>query len=100
MPLGTCPADIEHAIAEIGAGNDPTSLPVLEALRDRRLRVDDSGALYIMSEENASVREAVSGTAATVAVDQLRTPVTSNVVRRTLLPVIAQPVRQDAGLQL
>ena len=84
------PSDIERAVAEMGARNDPTILSVLEALRDRRLRVDEGGTLYIVSEDGADVREAVSGTAAAVAVDQLRAPVVSNVVRRTFLPVIAQ----------
>ena len=92
----TTPSDIEHTITEIGLRNDPTVLPVLEALRDRRLRADDNGNLYIVSEDGTSVRETVSGTAATVAVDQLRTPLMSNVVRRTLLPVIAQLQLQAA----
>jgi urea transport system permease protein len=92
----TTPSEIEQAVAEVGARNDLTALPVLEALRDRRLRVDENGALYIVSEDGASVREAVSGTVTTVAVDQLRAPVVSNVVRRTLLPVIAQLQLQAA----
>ncbi len=98
----TTPSEIEHAVADVGARNDPTALPVLEALRDRRLRVAEDGMLYIVSEDGASVREAASGTVATVAVDQLRTPVVSNVVRRTLLPVIAQLQLQaaDAAVRL
>jgi urea transport system permease protein len=92
----TNPSDIERVVADIGARNDPTTLPVLEALRDRRLRVDEGGTLYIVSEDGTSVREAVSGAAAAVAVDQLRAPTVSNVVRRTLLPVIAQLQLQAA----
>ena len=84
------PADVERAIAEIGARNEVSALPVLEALRDRRLRVDENGTLYVASEDGASVREAVSGNASTVAVEQLRTPVVNNMIRRTLLPVLAQ----------
>ncbi|MBM4254598.1 MAG: urea ABC transporter permease subunit UrtB [Deltaproteobacteria bacterium] len=89
-------AEVEHTLAEIGLRNEVSSLPVLEAFRDRRLRVDESGTLYIVSEDGASVREAVSGAAATVAIDQLRTPVVSNMIRRTLLPVIAQLQLQSA----
>jgi len=89
-------ADIEQAIVEMGIRNDAATLPVLEALRDRRLRVDEGGTLYIVSEDGASVREAMSGTAVAVAVDQLRAPAMSNVVRRVLLPVIAQLQLQAA----
>lgn len=98
----TTPSDIEHAVADVGVRNDPTALPVLEALRDRRLRVDEGGALYIVNEDGTSVRDAAHGTVAAVAVDQLRTPVVSNVVRRTLLPVIAQLQLQavDATVRL
>lgn len=92
----TSPADIERAIAELGARNDLTVLAALEALRDRRLRVDEGGTLYIVSEDGTLVREAISGTAATVVIDQLRTPVVNNMVRRTLLPVIAQLQLQSA----
>jgi len=84
------PGEIERAVSEVGLHNDPAALPVLEALRDRRLRVDEGNTLYIVSEDGTSAREAVSGTAASVVVEQLRAPVMSNVVRRTLLPVIAQ----------
>jgi urea transport system permease protein len=95
-------SDIEHTITEIGLRNDPAALPVLEALRDRRLRADESGTLYIVNEDGTGARDAVSGTAAAVAVDQLRTPVVNNVVRRTLLPVIAQLQLQavDAAVRL
>lgn len=98
----TTPSDIERAVVEVGARNDPTALPVLESLRDRRLRVAEDGTLYTVSEDGTSVRETMSGLAATVAVDHLRTPVVNNVVRRTLLPVIAQLQLQavDATVRL
>jgi urea transport system permease protein len=86
----TSPDDIERTITEIGLRNDPAVLPVLEALRDRRLRVDEGGTIFIISEDGTSAREATSGTPASVAIEQLRAPMVSNVVRRTLLPVIAQ----------
>src|ERR1051326_5517919 len=82
------PSEIASTVAAIGARNDSAALPVLEALRDRRLRVDEAGALYIVSEDGTSVREAVSGAPATVEVSQLRSPIVSNVVRRTLLSVL------------
>jgi urea transport system permease protein len=84
------PTELEQAVAALGARNDPQALPALEALRDRRLRVDDAGAVYIVSEDGSIVRDAVGGASAAVEASQLRTPVVSNVVRRTLASVLAQ----------
>lgn len=96
------PQEIEQAVAALGVRNDPRALPVLEALRDRRLRVDEAGVVYIVSEDGATVREALSETASAVEAGQLRTPVVSNVVRRTLTSVLAQLQLQspDATLRL
>jgi len=96
------PSDIEQAVSAIGLLNDPAALPVLEALRDRRLRVDDKGALYIMNDDGTSTREAESSSPASIEGLQLRSPVINNVVRRTLLPVIAQLQLQspDAAVRL
>lgn len=82
-------SEIERTVTALGLRNDPAALPALEALRDRRLRVDDAGQLYIVGDDG-TVRDAVSGALAPVATDQLRTPIINNLVRRTLLPVIAQ----------
>jgi urea transport system permease protein len=98
----TNPSDIERAVSAVGLLNDPAALPVLEALRDRRLRADDKGTLYILSDDGASAREAESGAPVSIEGLQLRTPVINNVVRRTLLPVIAQLQLQspDAAVRL
>lgn len=84
------PSELERAIAIIGQRNDLAALPALEALRDRRLRTGEDGALYIVSGDGLTVHEAVSGTAASVDINQLRTPVVSNLVRRTLAAVLGQ----------
>lgn len=96
------PQEIEQAVAALGVRNDPRALPVLEALRDRRLRVDEAGGVYIVSEDGATVREALSETASAVEAGQLRTPIVNNVVRRTLTSVLAQLQLQspDATLRL
>jgi urea transport system permease protein len=96
------PNEIEQAVTAIGARNDLQALPALEALRDRRLRVDEAGGVYIVSEDGATVRDAVSGASASVDVSQLRTPVVNNVVRRTLASVLAQIQLQspDAAARL
>ncbi len=81
--------DVRQAITALGTLNDPAALPALEALGDRRLRIDKAGLVYI-KDEDGSLRDALSG--ATVALDEasLRTPRINNAVRRTLRPVIAQ----------
>ena len=81
--------DVRQAITALGTLNDPAALPALEALGDRRLRVDKAGLVYIKGEDS-SLRDALSGE--TVALDEasLRTPRINNAVRRTLRPVIAQ----------
>lgn len=96
------PQEIEQAVAALGVRNDPRALPVLEALRDRRLRVDEAGGVYTVSEDGATVREALSETVSAVDAGQLRTPVVSNVVRRTLTSVLAQLQLQssDATVRL
>lgn len=84
------PHEIEQAVTALGTRNDPQALPALEALRDRRLRVDEAGGVYLVNEDGATARDAVSGAPAAVEVSQLRTPVVNNVVRRTLASVLAQ----------
>src|SRR5262245_11506203 len=86
----TSPSEIERTVGRLGVQNDLASLPALEALRDRRLRMDEAGALYIVNEDGATVRDAVSGAPVEVDINQLRTPVASNVVRRTLAAVLGQ----------
>lgn len=84
------PAEIEQAVTAIGARNEVAALPALEALRNRRLRVDEAGTLYILSEDGSTAHDAVSGDPASVDITQLRTPIVSNVVRRTLAAVLGQ----------
>ena len=81
--------EVRQAITALGALNDPAALPALEALADRRLRVDEAGIIYI-KDEDGSIREALSGKTPARDGSLLRTPRINNAVRRTLRPVIAQ----------
>jgi urea transport system permease protein len=54
------------------------------------LRVDEAGTLYVLSEDGSTAHDAVSGAPASVDINQLRTPIVSNVVRRTLAAVLGQ----------
>lgn len=80
---------IRRTITDLGRLNDPAALPALQALGDRRLRVDQAGAVYIQ-DEDGSLRGALSGLPAEVDASLLRTPRINNAVRRALGPVIAQ----------
>ena len=80
---------IKQAITDLGTLNDPAALPALEALGDRRLRVDKSGAVYLQ-DKNGSLRDALSGLPAEIDESLLRTPRINNAIRRTLGPIIAQ----------
>ena len=93
--------DVRQAITALGRLNDPAALPALEALGDRRLRVDEAGLVSIKGEDG-SLRDALSGE--TVELDEaaLRTPRINNAVRRALRPVIAQLqlYAPDVGVRL
>ena len=81
--------DVRQAITALGALNDPAALPALEALSERRLRVNEAGSIYI-KDEDGSIRAALGGKTAELDESLLRTPRMNNAVRRTLRPIIAQ----------
>lgn len=98
-------SDIKQAVVAIGTLNDPAALPALEALRDRRLRVDETGRIYISSGDGKAgdiFSPALGRGPVSVDVGQLRTPRINNVVRRSLRVVIAQLQlhSSDAGVRL
>lgn len=80
---------IRQAIRDLGRLNDPAALPALEALGERRLRVDEAGNIYIKTEDGR-VRTALSEEPAGLDEARLRTPRINNAIRRALRPVIAQ----------
>ena len=82
-------SDVRRTITALGRLNDPAALPALEALRDRRLRIDIAGIIYI-KDDGGSLRDALSSQSVEVDESLLRTPRINNAVRRTLRPVIAQ----------
>ena len=79
---------IRQTIGELGRLNDPAALPALEALGERRLRVDEAGNVYIVEEDG--LRAALSGEPVGLDPARLRTPRINNAIRRALRPVIAQ----------
>ncbi|WP_029734288.1 urea ABC transporter permease subunit UrtB [Deferrisoma camini] len=81
---------ILRSIKVLGALGDPAALPALEALRDRKLRVDEQGRVLILDGGGAFARDVVTGERVAVGTGRLRSPVINNRVRRVLLPVIAR----------
>ena len=82
--------DVRTAITALGRLNDLAALPALEALGDRRLRIDKAGLVYIIKAEDGSLRDALSEETVELDEASLRTPRINNAVRRALRPVIAQ----------
>ena len=81
---------IRASIEELTELNDGRALAALEALRDKRLRADDAGGLFIESDAGDSFVDALSGQPAEPDPEALRTPSINNRVRRALKPAIAQ----------
>ena len=81
---------IRASIEELTELNDGRALAALEALRDKHLRVDDAGGLFIESDAGDSFVDALSGQPAEPDPEALRTPSINNRVRRALKPAIAQ----------
>ncbi|NOY45868.1 MAG: urea ABC transporter permease subunit UrtB [Deltaproteobacteria bacterium] len=93
---------ILRSIKDLGRAGDPAALPALEALRDRKLRVDEQDRVLILADDGTLARDALTGEEVPVAGQRLRSPVINNRIRRTLLPVIArlQLSSPDPGVRL
>jgi urea transport system permease protein len=81
---------IQRAIEAIGERDDVKALPALEALRDRRLRVDEDGRLYAVDPQTSEALSLTRGAGEPAGERRLRSPIINNRVRRVLLPVIGQ----------
>ncbi len=78
-----------RAVVAAGHRDDPAALPVLEALRERRLRVDETGRLYAIPPEGGAALSLTRGAGEPAGERSLRKPRLNNLVRRSLQPVIA-----------
>ena len=81
---------IQASIAELAELGDVRAAPALAALLDRRLRVDDDGRLYILDEEQGTLREALGGAPSGLDPSDLRKPRINNAVRRAAKPVLGR----------
>jgi urea transport system permease protein len=83
-------AKIRKAVKALGALGDPRALPALEALRDRRLVVDENGRVYLRAADGDGLIAPLTGDALSAAGLKLKTPRINNSVRRVLKPAIAR----------
>ena len=88
--LGASRSGILESLERLAVLNDPRSLPVVEALVDRRLQTDGAGGLYLVAPGSDEPLDAVTGEPAGVAPDSLTTVSINNRVRRAASALLAQ----------
>ncbi len=81
---------MRRAVQALGNLGDPRALPALEALRDRRLGVDDDGRVLIRDKSGKTLTDPISGERFPAEGVSLRKLRTNNAVRRALRPAIAR----------
>lgn len=81
---------VGKAVQKLGALGDPRALPVLEALRDRELAVDEDGRVLLRTADKDTVRDPIDGNTLASQGLSLSTPRINNAVRRALAPAIAR----------
>lgn len=78
-----------QAIKNTSHLNDPAILPVLEALKNKRLRYDQDKNIYIYEPDKDRLTNAITNEVITGKSASLMKPRINNVVRRVLVSVIA-----------
>ncbi|MFQ5717142.1 MAG: hypothetical protein ACE5GQ_08580, partial [Nitrospinales bacterium] len=93
---------IKRAAAKLGNIGDISALPALEALRSKRLRVEENGRLIILNEKGDAGVDAVTGKPVDLLNLELRAPRINNAVRRALATAIAKLKlkSEDADIRL
>jgi urea transport system permease protein len=81
---------IKQALVDLSNLADERALPILEALRDRRLRVDENNRLIIVNEEDSQGKTVLGGNPVDISPLELRSPRINNAIRRVLMPAIAK----------
>jgi len=81
---------IKQALVDLSNLADERALPILEALRDRRLRVDENNQLIIVNEEDSQGQTVLGGNPVDISLVELRSPRINNAIRRVLMPAIAR----------
>ena len=81
---------IKKAVIALGDLGNPAAISALEALKEKRLRVDQNGQLIILSPRGGSARGALSRKSITIDTLTLKTPRINNSIRRAISLAIAK----------
>ncbi|PAU80775.1 urea ABC transporter permease subunit UrtB [Halovibrio salipaludis] len=81
---------INDVVEELEALAAPETLPVLQALSDRRLYFDEQGRVLIEDPATGEYSDAITGETVEVASENLSQPTLTNAIRRGIRPLIGQ----------
>ena len=81
---------IKMAVKRLGNMGNPKALPALEALKNKRLKIDEDGVLIILNEAGDQGRDALNGNPVDLSSLTLRKPRINNSVRRVLSMAIGK----------
>lgn len=79
-----------RSLETLGELDDPRSLTAVEALLDQRLRVDESGEVYLVEASSGALVDVLTGIGAPVSLDAVRAPRLNNRVRRSATALRSQ----------
>jgi len=99
---------IKIAVKGLGNMGNPKALPALEALKNKRLRISEDGALIILNDVGDQGHDALNGSPVDLSSLTLRKPRINNSVRRVLsmaigklnLTSVSSEVRLEAAREL
>ena len=81
---------IKLAVKALGNMGNPAAIPVMEALKEKRLRISDNDALIILNEAKDKGHNALTGQPVDLGSLNLRKPRINNAVRRLLSTAIGK----------
>ena len=81
---------IKLAVKALGNMGNPAAIPVMEALKEKRLRISDNDALIILNETKDKGHDALTGQPVELGSLNLRKPRINNAVRRLLSTAIGK----------
>ena len=81
---------IKLAVKALGNMGNPAAIPVMEALKEKRLRISDNDALIILNEAKDKGHNALTGQPVELGSLNLRKPRINNAVRRLLSTAIGK----------
>ena len=83
-------SNIKLAVKALGNMGNPAAIPVMEALKEKRLRISDNDSLIILNEAKDKGHDALTGQPVELGSLNLRKPRINNAVRRLLSTAIGK----------